>query len=90
MYRTKEKKVVLHMVAALENGGAERQLIELLKINTHHILFTFTTTGIYQETLEKYNIKFGQKYSIDRIINYAMCTLILILDLHHNCHYDLQ
>ena len=58
MYSTKEKKVVLHMVAALENGGAERQLIELLKINTHHILFTFTTTGIYQETLEKYNIKY--------------------------------
>ncbi len=55
----KNKKVtVLHLIAALGNGGAERQIIELLKMNRNHILCIFTNAGIYKKTLDSYGIKY--------------------------------
>ena len=53
-----KKKNVLHIIADLGNGGAERQLIELLKVNKSDVLCIFTSAGIYKKTLIKYNIKY--------------------------------
>ena len=53
-----KKVTVLHLIAALGNGGAERQIIELLKINRNHILCIFTNAGIYKKTLDSYGIKY--------------------------------
>ena len=49
---------VIHVVADLGNGGAERQLIELLKNNPSHKLLVFKNTGIHKKELDAYKIKY--------------------------------
>ena len=53
----KKKIKVLHLIASLENGGAERQLIELLKENKNHGVVLFKNTSVYKNTLNELNIK---------------------------------
>ena len=43
---------VIHVIADIGNGGAERQLIELLKLNPSHKLLVFRNTGIYKKELD--------------------------------------
>ena len=40
-------KKVMHIIADLGNGGAERQLVELLKLNPTHKLLVLKNTGVY-------------------------------------------
>ena len=49
---------VLHIIASLGNGGAERQLIEILKCNRSHGVLLLTEADVYKETLDKLNIKY--------------------------------
>ena len=55
-----EKIKVIHVIADLGNGGAERQLIELLKCNPSHNLLIFKNSGIYQKELDRYKIKYTE------------------------------
>ena len=55
-----KKKKVLHFIAALGNGGAERQLIELLKKNKNHSVVIFKDAGVYKNALSKLNIKYWE------------------------------
>ena len=52
----RKKIKVLHLIASLENGGAERQLIELLKKNKHHGVVLFKNASVYKNTLNMLNI----------------------------------
>ena len=55
------KKIkVLHIIARLGNGGAERQLIEILKCNRNHAVLLLTNADVYKETLDKLNIKYWE------------------------------
>ncbi|MDA9558985.1 glycosyltransferase [Alphaproteobacteria bacterium] len=56
----KKKIKVLHLIASLENGGAERQLIELLKENKNHGVVLFKNTSVYKNTLNELNIKYWE------------------------------
>ena len=56
----KKKIKVLHVIATLDNGGAERQLIELLKKNKNHGVILLKDAGIYKSTLDKLNIKYWE------------------------------
>ena len=47
---------VLHVIASLGNGGAERQLIEILKHNRNHGVLLLSDADIYKEILDKLNI----------------------------------
>lgn len=49
-------KKVLHLIASLGNGGAERQLIELLKKNNQHFLCSFSEAGVYEKKIKKLGI----------------------------------
>ena len=51
---------VLHVIASLGNGGAERQLIEILKYNRNHAVFLLSEADAYKETLEKLKIKYWE------------------------------
>ena len=51
---------VLHVIASLANGGAERQLIEILKCNRNHGVLLLTEADVYKETLDKLNIKYWE------------------------------
>ena len=51
---------VLHVIASLGNGGAERQLIEILKYNRNHSVLLLSEADIYKETLDKLNIKYWE------------------------------
>ena len=51
---------VLHIIASLGNGGAERQLIEILKCNRSHAVLLLTEADVYKETLDKLNIKYWE------------------------------
>ncbi len=53
----KKKIKVLHFIVGLGNGGAERQLIELLKYNRNHGVVLFTNAGVYKNTLKEFNIR---------------------------------
>ncbi len=55
------KKVkVLHIIGGLGNGGAERQLIELLRFNKKHGVLILTDVGIYKNTLNKLKISYWE------------------------------
>ena len=49
---------VIHIIADLGNGGAERQLVELLKCNPSHKLLVFRNTGIYKKELNDYKVNY--------------------------------
>ena len=49
---------VIHVIADLGNGGAERQLIELLKRNPSHKLLVFRNTGIYKDELDANKVNY--------------------------------
>ncbi len=51
---------VLHVIAGLGNGGAERQLIELVKNNQGHGVVLLSDAGVYKETLENFDIKYWE------------------------------
>ena len=51
---------VLHVIASLGNGGAERQLVELLKYNRNHGVLLLSQADVYKETLDKLNIKYWE------------------------------
>ena len=51
---------VLHIIASLGNGGAERQLIEILKCNRSHGVLLLTEADVYKEKLEKLKIKYWE------------------------------
>ncbi len=56
----KKKIKVLHVIARLGNGGAERQLIEILKHNRHHGVLLLSVADVYKETLDKLKIKYWE------------------------------
>ena len=49
---------VLHVIASLGNGGAERQLVELLKFNRNHGVLLLFKADVYKVTLDKLNLLF--------------------------------
>ena len=51
---------VIHLIADLGNGGAERQLIELLKLNPRHKLLILKNAGIYKKDLDKLKINYTE------------------------------
>ncbi|MAI75672.1 MAG: hypothetical protein CMM90_00600 [Rickettsiales bacterium] len=51
---------VLHVIVSLGNGGAERQLIEILKYNRNHGVLLLSTADIYKEKLDKLKIKYWE------------------------------
>ena len=51
---------VLHIIASLGNGGAERQLIEVLKYNRNHSVLLLTRADDYKETLDKLKIRYWE------------------------------
>ena len=53
-------KQVIHIIADLGNGGAERQLVELLKLNPNHKLLILKNAGIYKEYLDKLNVNYTE------------------------------
>ena len=56
----KKYEKVIHLIADLGNGGAERQLIELLKLNPRHKLLILKNAGIYKEDLDKLQISYTE------------------------------
>ena len=51
---------VLHVIVSLGNGGAERQLIEILKHNRNHGVLLLSEADVYKETLDKLKIKYWE------------------------------
>jgi len=47
---------VLHIISSLGQGGAERQLVELVKHNKNHAICQLIPGGIYEEELKKNKI----------------------------------
>ena len=47
---------VLHVISNLQQGGAERQLIELVKKNKHHAICQLVSGSIFDEEIIKHNI----------------------------------
>ena len=66
---------VLHIIAGLGNGGAERQLIELLKFKKKHGVLILSDAGIYRETLNKLKINYWELG-----VKNKFCVLIPIED----------
>ncbi|PPR27422.1 MAG: hypothetical protein CFH34_00251 [Alphaproteobacteria bacterium MarineAlpha9_Bin4] len=54
----KNTSKVVHVIADLGNGGAERQLIELLKYNPSHGLLILKNAGVYKKELQDYKINY--------------------------------
>jgi glycosyltransferase involved in cell wall biosynthesis len=52
---SKEIKV-LHIISSLGQGGAERQLVELVKYNKSHAICQLMPGGVYEKELKKKNI----------------------------------
>lgn len=48
---------VLHVIPNLGQGGAERQLIELINTSSNHEVCQILSSGYYEENLKKKNIK---------------------------------
>ncbi len=59
---------VLHVIASLGNGGAERQLVEILKYNRNHGVLLLTEADVYKETLDKLNIKYWEMRSKNKLL----------------------
>ena len=63
------KKIkILHVIAGLGNGGAERQLIELIKFKKHHGVLLLTDAGVYKDTLDSLKIKYWQLDSKNKFL----------------------
>ncbi len=56
----KQNIKVLHVIASLGNGGAERQLIEILKHNRNHGVLLLSAADVYKETLDKLKIQYWE------------------------------
>ena len=56
----KKKIKVLHVIASFGNGGAERQLIDVLRYNRNHSVLLLNRADIYKETLDKLKIKYWE------------------------------
>ena len=48
---------VLHIISSLGQGGAERQLIEIVKMNHNHEVCQLLSGGIYEKELYSKNRK---------------------------------
>ena len=44
---------VLHIISSLGQGGAERQLVELVKQNKSHAICQLISGGSYEEEIKK-------------------------------------
>ena len=64
----KKKERVLHVIASLGNGGAERQLIEILKYNRSHGVLLLTEADVYKETLDKLNIRYWEMRARNKLL----------------------
>ena len=51
----KENIKVLHIISSLHQGGAERQLLELVKNNNQHAVCQLFSGGIYEKELKENN-----------------------------------
>ena len=69
----KDNIKVLHVIAGLGNGGAERQLFEMLRKNKSHVLCSLTDTGVYSKSIKKLGINF-----IELKIKYYISILLKI------------
>ncbi len=56
----KKKNKVLHVIASLGNGGAERQLIELIRFNKNHGVLLLSDAGIYKSKLDELEVKYWE------------------------------
>ncbi len=78
----KNNKKILHIIASLGNGGAERQLIELLKYNKNHAVLLLCDAGIYKKTLKLYGIKYWELEVKNKLfIFFRFFSYIKILEL---------
>ena len=59
---------VLHVIASLGNGGAERQLVEILKYNRNHGVLLLYEADVYKETLDKLNIKYWEMRARNKLL----------------------
>ena len=59
---------VLHVIVSLGNGGAERQLIEILKHNRNHGVLLLSEADVYKETLDKLNIKYWEMGAKNKLL----------------------
>ncbi len=76
----KKNKNVIHIIADLGNGGAERQLVELLKANPHHKLVVLKNTGIYKKDLDKLKIDYKElnvKSTLEVLFNFHRISKII-------------
>ena len=51
---------ILHVIASLGNGGAERQLVELLRHNKHHGVLLLYKAGFYKKILDDLDISYWE------------------------------
>lgn len=66
------KKIkVLHIIASLGNGGAERQLMEILKCNRNHGVLLLTEADVYKETLDQLNIKYWEMGAKNKLLIFS-------------------
>lgn len=56
----KQNIKVLHVIVSLGNGGAERQLVELLRYNKHHGVVLLNNADVYRNTLDVLKIKYWE------------------------------
>ena len=59
---------VLHVIASLGNGGAERQLIEILRHNKNHGVLLLYEADVYKETLDKLNIRYWEMKAKNKLL----------------------
>ena len=59
---------VLHVIVSLGNGGAERQLIEILKHNRNHGVLLLSEADVYKETLDKLKIKYWEMGAKNKLL----------------------
>ena len=67
----RKKIKVLHVIASLGNGGAERQLIEILKCNRNHAVLLLTKADVYKETLDQLNIKYWEMGAKNKLLIFS-------------------
>ena len=51
---------VLHVIVSLASGGAERQLVELLKHNKNHGVILLSYASFYKKTLDELGINYWE------------------------------
>jgi glycosyltransferase involved in cell wall biosynthesis len=91
------KKIkVLHIISSLGQGGAERQLVELVKHNKNHAICQLIPGGVYEKELKKkkiiiFNLKLKKNifslfelYRLHKIIKYYKPNIINTW-MYHSC-----